>query len=157
MLLPLPPPELEEEEDDEEADPLDDGRPLSPLPALRDLRTAALPAIPEGRRLDDEEGRPPVRDVDDLEDEAGLPAEGVEDEQVDRRFSGAEARGILVCSLLIAWWGWIALPCLWVVACGGSRLSISSRLLSVWLLSVSLGPTCTVFQTNDNFEWPVFC
>lgn len=112
MLLPL---ELDDE--DEEADPLDEGRPLLPLvlplPALRGLRTAALlEAVPlwnrpvEGRRLaaaDDEaeeEGRP-VRDVDvdeeDLDEADGLPVDGVDEdeERVDRRFRGAEARGIV--------------------------------------------------------------
>ena len=110
------PAELEDDEDDEEADPLDDGRPLLlplllvlPLPALRGLRAAALlEAVPlwnrpvEGRRLEedevDEEGRP-VR-VDEL----GLPVDGVddEDERVDRRFRGAEARGIVACCFVLS-------------------------------------------------------
>ena len=98
------PAELEEDEEDE-ADPLDEGRlPLLPFaltPALRGLRAAALllEAVPLWNRP---EGRRPVpvRDVEEdagLEEEAdGLPVEGVDaDERVDRRFRGAEARGIL--------------------------------------------------------------
>ena len=110
------PAELEDDDDDEEADPLDDGRLLLlllllALPALRGLRAAALlEAVPlwnrpvEGRRLAaaadvDEEGRPvPVRDVDEAG--LGLPVDGVDEERVDRRFRGAEARGILVAVVM---------------------------------------------------------
>ena len=113
----LLPPELD---DDEEADPLDEGRllllplVLAALPALRGLRAAALlEAVPlwnrpvEGRRLaaaeDDEEGRPVrVVDEEDLDEADGLPVDGVDEdeERVDRRFRGAEARGIVACCCL---------------------------------------------------------
>ena len=115
-LLPL---EVDDEDDEEEADPLDEGRLLLlllPLPALRGLRIAALlEAVPlwnrpvEGRRLAaaeaEEEGRP-VRDVDvdeeDLDEADGLPVDGADEdeERVDRRFRGAEARGIVACCCL---------------------------------------------------------
>ena len=110
------PPELElddeDEDEEEEADPLDDGRRmlLLPLPVLRGLRAAALlEAVPlwnrpvEGRRLEAEEEGRPVRDVDvdedDLDEADGLPVDGVDEdeERVDRRFRGAEARGIVTC------------------------------------------------------------
>ena len=85
---------------------------------MRGLRAAALlEAVPlwnrpvEGRRLveeaavEEEEGRP-VRDVDvdeeDLDEADGLPVDGADEdeERVDRRFSGAEARGIVACCCL---------------------------------------------------------
>jgi len=88
-------------EPDEEADPFDDGRPLPPRPPplvflLRAARRAAPEAEGAAPRRDGRPPMPPVRDADD--DDAGLEDddEGVEDERVDRRFNGAEARGMVV-------------------------------------------------------------
>ena len=83
-----------DEVEEEEADPLDDGRPRL-APPLRAARRAAPEA--EGPRRDGRLEIPvPVRD----DDAAGLEADddeddGVEEERVERRFSGAEARGMI--------------------------------------------------------------
>ena len=86
----------DDEEEEEEADPLDDGRPRLAPPPLRAARRAAPEAEGAAPRRD---GRLeiPVRDAD-ADDDAGLEAaddDGVDDERVERRFNGAEARGMI--------------------------------------------------------------
>ena len=88
----------EEEEEEEDADPLDDGRPRLAPPPLRAARRPAPEAEGAAPRRDGRLEIPVrVEGVPDR-DAAGLEADNDDDgveERVERRFSGAEARGMI--------------------------------------------------------------
>jgi len=105
---------LDADADDAEADPLDDGR--LPLAAVLLLRLRVdREAGPFRERLEEEgrlleEGRPPRA-------AAGFEADGpgaalAAARRADRRFTGAEARGILIATMLFgSQFSWVQFNC----------------------------------------------